>query len=292
VFICVHLWFMIQGPNAEQIKYWNEVSGAKWVALQPVIDEQIRPLGLLAMDRAGLRPGERVLDVGCGCGETTIELARRVAPGGQVTGIDISAPMLERARASAAAAGSAARFEIADAQTHAFAPDSADVLFSRFGVMFFADPTAAFANLRRALTPTGRLAFVCWQALPENAWMAVPMLAALQHLPPPAMPAPDAPGPFAFADPARVRRILEGAGFRDVQLEDVREMLTVGGGAGPEETAEFMLQMGPTAAALREAPDPTLKPRVLAAVRAALLPYATPQGIRMASACWVVTAAA
>ena len=283
---------MDANPNAEQIKYWNEVSGAKWVALQPVIDAQIRPLGLLAMDRAGLRPGARVLDVGCGCGETTIELARRVAPGGQATGIDISAPMLERARESAAADGAAVRFEIADAQTHAFAPASADVLFSRFGVMFFSDPTAAFANLRRALTPTGRLAFVCWQALPENAWMAVPMLTALQHLPPPAMPAPDAPGPFAFADPARVRRILEGAGFRDVQLEDVRETLTVGGGAGPEETAEFMLQMGPTAAALREAPDPTLKPRVLAAVREALLPYATPQGIRMASACWVATAAA
>src|SRR4029077_14688995 len=132
----------------------------------------------------------------------------------------------------AAADGSAARLEIADAQTHAFAPASADGLFSRFDLMFFADPTAAFANVRRALTPTGRLSFVCWQALPENAWMAVPMLAALQHLSPPAMPAPDAPGPFAFADPARVRRILEGAGFRDVQLEDVRATLTVGGGAG------------------------------------------------------------
>src|SRR5262249_40712661 len=176
---------------------------------------------------------------GCGCGDTTVELSKGVAPGGSATGVDISAPMLERARALAEAQRAAARFELADAQTHAFPPASADVVFSRFGIMFFADPTAAFANLRRALTPSGRLAFVCWQALPENAWMAVPMLAALQHLPPPPLPGPEAPGPFSFADPARVRRILEGAGFRSVQLEDVRETLTVGGGAGPADTAEF-----------------------------------------------------
>jgi len=281
---------MDPSPNAEQIKYWNEVSGAKWVAVQPVIDEQIRPLGRLAMERAALRPGERVLDVGCGCGDTTIELARRVAPGGHAAGVDISAPMLERARQLADAQRVNVRFELADAQTHAFLPASADVLFSRFGVMFFADPTAAFANLRRALTSGGRLAFVCWQALPENAWMAVPMLAALQHLPTPPIPGPEEPGPFSFADPARVRRILEGAGFTSVQLEDVRETLTIGGGAGPDDTAEFMLQIGPAARALREASDPTLKPRVAAAVRDALLPYATPQGVRMGSASWIVTA--
>jgi len=281
---------MDANPNAEQIKYWNEVSGTKWVALQPVIDEQIRPLGRLAMDRAALRPGECVLDVGCGCGDTTIELARRVAPDGIATGVDISAPMLERARATAEAQRVPARFELADAQTHAFAPASADVVFSRFGIMFFADPPAAFANLRRALTPKGRLAFVCWQALPDNAWMAVPMLAALQHLQPPPMPGPEAPGPFSFADPARVRRILAGAGFKSVQLEDVRETLTVGGGAGPADTAEFMLQMGPAAAALREANDPDLKSRVAAAIREAIAPYATSQGVRMSSASWIVTA--
>jgi SAM-dependent methyltransferase len=282
---------MDANPNADQIKYWNEISGAKWVKLQPVIDEQIRPLGRLAMERAALRPGERVLDIGCGCGETTRELARRVAPGGRVTGIDISAPMLDRARQLSESEGAATRFELADAQIHAFAPASADVLFSRFGVMFFTDPTAAFANLRRALAPRGRLAFVCWQAFPENAWMAVPMLAALQHMPPPPIPAPGAPGPFSFADPARVRGILEGAGFHRVQLEDVRETLTIGGGAGADETTEFMLQMGPTGAALRDA-DSTLKARVALAVREALLPYATPEGIRMTSASWIVTATA
>jgi SAM-dependent methyltransferase len=278
-----------KGPNAQQIQYWNETAGPKWVALQDMIDDQIRPLGELAMERAALRPGERVLDVGCGCGATTVELARRVAPGAAV-GIDISAVMLERARQQAREQGVTARFEQADAQTEALPPASADVLFSRFGVMFFADPTAAFANLRRALRPGGRLTFVCWQALPENPWMFVPLGAALQLLPPPQLPGPDAPGPFAFADTERVRRILTGAGFGDPQFESVQRTLRIGGGAGLDTTVDFLLQMGPAAAALRESPDPTLVPRVAAAVRAALEPYATADGIRMASASWIVTA--
>ena len=280
------------GPNAQQIQYWNETAGPKWVTLQAELDEMIRPLGRLVMERARLRPGERVLDVGCGCGDTTVELARRVAPGGGATGIDISAVMLERARQLAREQGVAARFELADAQTHVFAPTSADALFSRFGVMFFADPAAAFTNLRRALAPGGRLAFVCWQALPENPWMYVPVGAALQHVPMPPMPGPDAPGPFAFADPARVRGILERAGYQDIEFEDVRETLTVGGRGSLDQTVDFMLQMGPTAAALRESADPTLMPRAAAAVRAALEPYVTADGIRMSSASWIVTAGA
>lgn len=279
------------GPNTEQIKYWNE-TGSKWVALHAVIDEQIRPLGLRAMDRAALHAGDRVLDVGCGCGATTVELARRVAPGGRVTGIDISAVMLDEARRRAAELGVAAQFELADAQAYAFSPASFDVMFSRFGVMFFVDPTAAFANLRRALQPDGRAAFVCWRSLPENPWMFVPLGAALQLLPSPPLPAPDAPGPFAFADPERVRGILGRAGFRDVQLDPVDEELSIGGGAGLDETVAFMLQMGPTGALLREAKDPSLEARVAAAVRAALVPYQTPRGIRMASASWIVTARA
>ena len=276
------------GPNAEQIKYWNE-NGRKWVTLHGVIDQQIRPLGLRAMDRAALHAGDDVLDVGCGCGATTVEIARRVAPGGRATGIDISAVMLEEARRRARDVGAAAHFELTDAQTHRFTPASVDVIFSRFGVMFFVDPTAAFANLRRALRPDGRLAFVCWRSLPDNPWMFVPLGAALQLLPPPPLPAPDAPGPFAFADQARVRGILEGAGFRDVQFDPVDEMLTIGG-ADLDETVAFLMQMGPTGMLLRQANDPSLEPRVAAAVRASLEPYLTPTGVRMSSASWIVTA--
>ncbi len=279
------------GPNAEQIKYWNE-TGEKWVRLHAAIDMQIRPLGLRAMDRAALHAGDRVLDVGCGCGATTVELARRVAPGGTVTGIDISAVMLDEARRRARDFTPAVRFELADAQTHVFAPASVDVIFSRFGVMFFIDPTAAFANLHRALSPDGRLAFVCWRSLPENPWLFVPLGAALQHLPPPPVPAADAPGPFAFADPNRVRGILDGAGYRDVQIDPVDEELTIGGGAAIDETVAFMLQMGPTAVLLRNANDPSLEARVADAIRDALGPYVTPAGIRMQSASWIVTARA
>lgn len=283
----------LEGPNAEQITYWNQQAGPTWVAVQALIDRQIRPLGHLAMERAGLRPGLRVLDVGCGCGDTTIELANRVAPGGEVLGIDISAPMLTRAAQQARAATVAnARFEIADAQTSELPAGRFDVLFSRFGVMFFADPAAAFANLRQALRAGGRLAFVCWQAMAENPWMVVPMTAALQHLPPPPIPAPGAPGPFAFADPERVRGILTAAGFADVGVESARMALSIGGGHDLDATVDFVLRMGPTARALREADDPGLQPLIAASVREALAPYQTAAGVMMDSASWLVTATA
>jgi SAM-dependent methyltransferase len=261
------------------------------VALQEVIDTQLAPLGQRTMDRGAIAAGERVLDVGCGCGQTTLELARRVGTSGSVLGVDISSVMLDRARELARAAGVAhVDFTNADAQTHAFPAESFDVLFSRFGVMFFADPRAAFANLRAALKRGGRVAFVCWRTLPENPWMAVPIAAALQHIEPPAMPAPDAPGPFAFADAARVRGILEGAGFDAVAFDGLDETLTIGGGGELDRTVDFLLQMGPTAAALREA-GPAKTAQVAAAVREALVPYHQDGvGVRMASAAWIVTA--
>jgi SAM-dependent methyltransferase len=278
------------GPNAEQIQYWNEHAGPKWVALQRLIDSQIEPLGRMAMERGEISAGERVIDVGCGCAGTSLEIARRVGSSGEVLGIDISGPMLERARSAAAEAGIRhARFEHIDAQTGTFETESFDVLFSRFGVMFFANPPAAFANLRSALRAGARLSFVCWQAIQENAWMLVPMGAALQHLPPPPIPAPDAPGPFAFADPDRVRRILSGAGFEDVQLESIRETLTVGGTGSLDEAVDFLLQMGPTSRILRDS-DPALTPKVAASVRQALEPYYGEEGLRMPSAAWIVTA--
>lgn len=279
------------GPNAQQIEYWNDQAGPKWVALQTLIDEQIGPLGRRAMDRAAIVPGERILDVGCGCGHTTLELARRTRATGAVTGIDISSVMLERARVLARdVALGAVDFVEADAQTHAFSSDY-DLLFSRFGVMFFTDPDAAFTNLRTALGPGGRLVFVCWRALPENPWMFVPLGAAMQHIPPPSMLDPNAPGPFSFADPERVRGILSRAGFSAVTVEPLDETLTVGGGADLDRTVDFLLQMGPTAAALREAGVATSS-LVANAVREALRPFETAAGIRMGSASWIVTARA
>jgi SAM-dependent methyltransferase len=256
-----------------------------------MLDEQIAPLGLAAMNRAGVAAGERVLDVGCGCGHTTLELAARVGPRGSVTGIDISTPMLERARERARERGlGGIRFVNADAQSAPLGAASFDLVFSRFGVMFFADPRAAFANLRASLAPGGRVCFVCWQEVARNPWMSVPMRAAAQQVALPAPPAPGTPGPTAFADPSHVRNILEGAGLTGVTIEPLEGTLAVGGaGASVEQVVEFTLEMGPMARALRETPSDALA-RVAVAVREALVPHMTPKGVMLGYAAWIASA--
>jgi SAM-dependent methyltransferase len=277
-------------PNAEQIQYWNETAGPKWVALQSHLEGQIASFGRHAMERGRIGSDDSVLDVGCGCGGTTIEIGRRVGPSGTATGVDVSAVMLEHARGAARAAGlDNVRFEQADAQVHVFAPESVDVVYSRFGVMFFEDPVAAFGNLARALRPDGRLAFVCWRTLLENPWVTIPLSAVTRHLPLPPPPAPGAPGPFAFGDETRVRSIVEGAGFASVRVEPLDETLTVGGGRDLDAAVDFLLQIGPAAAALREAP-PGAGPRAASAVREALAAHLTPDGVRLGGAAWIVTA--
>ena len=278
------------GPNAEQAAYWGETSGAKWVTLQERIDGQISPLGLVAIDKAAPRPGERCLDVGCGCGETSLQLAARVAPDGHVTGLDLSAPMLARANERAKEAGAAITFERGDAQIHPLEPESFDLVFSRFGVMFFEDPVAAFANLRSALDPaTGRLVFACWQPVPKNEWVTVPLGAAAQHvaLTPPADP--HAPGPFSLADPDRIRSILGDAGFQSIEVESLERDVVVGGGAPPDEVIDFVLQIGPTARALAEADADTIA-RVRDAVRGAIEPHFQDGVLALGTATWIVSA--
>ena len=227
-----------------------------------------------------------MIDIGCGCGDTTLELARRVGAGGSVLGADISAPMLDVARRRAGEAGLAqASFVQADAQAHAFAAD-VDAVFSRFGVMFFADPAAAFANIRRALKPGGRLAFVCWRPLPENPWMTVPFAAAAPLLPAaPPPPDPFAPGPFAFADPVRVRGILVEAGFADIAIDPHDEKV---GWGDLEQSAQVSLRVGPLGAVVRD--NPQLAGPIEAAVREGLRPYLTETGVLLDLATWIVTA--
>ena len=167
------------GPNAQQVEYWN-TQGARWVEVGPRIDAQLEPLGLATIERAAVRVGERVLDVGCGCGQATLQLAERVGATGSVLGSDISEPMLARARERAGEAGlENVEFRQGDAQTEPFPESHFDLIFSRYGVMFFADSEAAFANLRVALRPGGRLVFVCWQELGKNPWLEQPLGAAL-----------------------------------------------------------------------------------------------------------------
>ena len=170
---------MTEGPNAQQATYWNEGAGPTWVELQAPLDRQLAPLGQAAMAALAPKPGERILDIGCGAGNTTLELARAVAPDGRVTGADISHTLLEVARRRGADMAGV-RFVEADVQVHSFEPGGFDAVFSRFGVMFFSDPTAAFVNIRRALKPGGRLAFVCWRTPAENPIMSLPMAASRQ----------------------------------------------------------------------------------------------------------------
>ena len=200
--------------NAAQIDYWNTVASETWARFQEQLDRQVEPLGLAAMDALAPSDGEHVIDIGCGCGQTSLALASRVAPTGTVVGVDISKPMLEVARRRPRPiASSALTFRQLDAQTDDLGRVVFDAAFSRFGVMFFSDPVAAFANIKASLKPSGRLAFVCWRSLAENPWMQAPLQAALPFIPPVTPPDPTAPGPFAFADADRVRTILIKAEF-------------------------------------------------------------------------------
>ena len=273
--------------NAAQIDYWNNSAGLTWAAMQAQLDRQIEPLGARAMEGFAPRPGETVLDIGCGCGQTTLALAERVGASGVVTGVDISRPMLEVARARSAPAGAARPdFLELDAQTGDLGQGVYDGSFSRFGVMFFSDPVAAFANIGRSLKPKGRLTFVCWRPFAENLWMRAPAEAAAPLLPAaPAPPDPAAPGPFAFADPVRVWDILEGAGFRAIEIRPFDARI---GGGTLDETVALSFRVGPLGLAMRE--NPHLAEPAAKAVRAALAAHETPEGVLMPAAVWIVRA--
>src|SRR6266536_2828429 len=204
--------------NADQIAYWNGPGGQRWADRQAAQDILLRPVLDILIDRARLKVGERVLDIGCGSGATSIAFAQRVAPSGHVFGVDVSGPMLARARASAPK-DLAVDFVLADATVYPFEPASFDLLASRFGVMFFADPVLSFANMRKALRPAGRLAFACWREPRENAWMMAPLQAVYKHVPKLPPQGPEDPGPFAYSSQERVHRILGAAGFTDIAME-------------------------------------------------------------------------
>lgn len=264
--------------------YWDR-AGRVWVEHQALLDRLYQPIARAVVDRADVRTGEAVLDVGCGSGATTFEAAWRVGPQGRAVGADISSALLELARRRAGEQGlEGVDFVHADAQTHAFSP-SFDAIVSRFGVMFFPDPVAAFANLRRALKAGGRLAFACWRSPEDNAIAQVPLQAAAPLLSEVPKFERNAPGRFGFADPERVRAVLSQAGWRDIAIEALDDPTPV----TFDELMTMSLRVGPLNPALSGA-DESLRSRVREAVAAALTPYVKDGVARMNSACWLVTA--
>jgi SAM-dependent methyltransferase len=274
--------------NADQIAYWNGPGGQKWAARHAAQERLLGPIADLLIDRARPKPGERVIDVGCGSGATTIAFAKAVAPDGLALGLDISEPMLSQARALAPK-GLPVDFVQADATVHSFEPASFDLLASRFGVMFFGDPIASFSNLRRALKPSGRLAFACWREPKENPWMMAPLMAVYKHVPKMPPVGPEEPGPFAFASEERVARILSGAGFTGVAMEKCNLAMDIAIGGGLEAAVDGALQIGPASRALQDHPPETHE-AAKASIRETLAPFLKGQSVALPGAIWIVTA--
>ena len=278
--------------NREQAEHWNRGDDAgHWVTKQVRYDGMLATFGDMVLSAAGLTSGESVLDIGCGCGATTLAASSLVAPG-QVVGADLSVPMLARARADAAAAGlTNVTFVEADVQVHPFEPGSFDAVISRFGVMFFNDPVAAFVNMRSAAKAGGRLSFVCWQPMLANQWLVVAGGALSEHVPFPAPGPPDAPGMFALADPDRVRRILSEAGWSDVEVSGVEATIPVGGAGSVDDAVDF-LRTGSLGRTMLAGADDETAARAEASVRSALAPFAAGDGVYLGAAVWLVQARA
>lgn len=278
--------------NAGQIECWSGSVGASWALAADRMDHELHRLGVIAMDALAPAADSKVLDVGCGAGATTIELARRVGASGSAMGVDVSAPLLDIARRRAIDSGLGnVTFLQTDAQD--MVPGTQfDAVFSRFGVMFFADPVAAFANLRSCATPGGRLGFVCWQSLADNPWFGATSTAlngmAGVQLPPP----PDSgdPGPFALAAPGRIRQILHDAGWRDAQVHAEVDELYLDE-AAIDERVDFAVRHGPAASALADAAS-SVRTQAAERIRAALLAFDRDGKVRYRRAIWVVTAQA
>ncbi len=273
--------------NEEQIRFWSEEAGPQWVAEQALLDQLVGPSGLAAIDRAGLQPGQSVLDVGCGTGQTTVEIAKRVGVDGRVVGLDVSGVMLEAARQRAKTAAVAATFLEADAQVAPLPHRSFDTVFSRFGVMFFSDPRQAFSNFRGALKPDGCITFLCWQAVSENPWVAKPLAAMAEYVPLPEPPPKKAPGEFSFSQRERILSVLSRSGFVDIDLHDLRTPLVLE--AELAVAVDFFSHLGPAASLLREAEEGVAEKAKSALAR--VLEAHHEQGkLTMDAAIWLVTA--
>ena len=281
--------------NAAQIEFWNGDTGQNWVTHDALMETMLSPLGEQVLDSLAITPGAHALDVGCGCGHPTLSLARRIGPQGSATGIDVSEPMLSVAsklKDQAPSTSAPITFIRADAQTHRFTGAPFDIVFSRFGVMFFEDPIAAFRNIQSAMQPQGQLGFCCWQPRAVNPFMTVPAMAAMELLPPPPEMPPRAPGPFAFEEADYVEHILSEADFKAITITPVSQSLVFGRGLSLDAIVDRLVQIGPIAQMVRDAPA-ALRAPVLDKVKAAVSPFfSEASGMTLEGQFWQVNAAA
>jgi SAM-dependent methyltransferase len=271
---------------------WAGRMGQEWARRVEEMDRQLAPAGVVGLEALAPRPGECILDLGCGAGATTALISAAVGPDGAVTAIDISPDLLAVARARPG--NQRAEFLEGDAQGWAFDPGAYDALFSRFGCMFFADPPAAYANLRQALRPDARAVLMVWNDLASNPWAALPARVASEVLGPTDPPAPGAPGPFAWADPTVFGPILKEAGFSGLEWREAPILLQVGetGEADPVTRAVAMLtRIGPAARRLKGQPE-DVREALAERLAPALEPYVEDGWVRMPGLVWVVRARA
>jgi len=274
--------------NAAQAEFWGGAGGARWAERQDYHDRVLRPVTDRLLAAANATRGERVIDVGCGGGAMTAEIAAEVAPDGEAIGLDISDVLLTLARRRAPA-GLPLSFLHADATIHELPLARADLVVSRFGVMFFADPARAFMNLRRGLRAGGRLAFACFREANLNPYFIAPLRAALRHAPPLPETGPEDPGPFSLADEARVRRILGAAGFAETRVAPHDLELDVAAGQGLDAAAAAVMSYGPASRMLQDQ-SKAVRAAASADIRAALAPYARGDSVLLGGAIWIVTA--
>ena len=277
--------------NDSYTAFWNDVMVPKFERFRDIMLDGLSYHSRVPLGRLTLPQGARALDVGCGWGDTALELARKVGPTGKVLGLDCCDAFLDKGRRDAAAEGLGhVRFVAADVQTHRFEREF-DFAFSRFGMMFFSNPVAAMRNVRAAMVPGATLMFITWRVLDDNPWLALPKSVVLRHLPPPGENAQTCgPGPFSMANPDVVRAQLAAAGFTDVAFERLDGPVMVG--RDVDQALDMQMTIGPAGEIVREAGAlaDTHRDRITTALRDELGRHAKSDGVWMHSSSWTITA--
>ena len=274
--------------NLKQKEFWSGSGGDVWVNKQSEMDIMLNPLGTRAISKLDLSKATKIIDIGCGCGATTLEIAKQLGEG-EIIGVDISKPMLARAAKNASDQSlSNANFQVLDVQVDDM-PSDFDIAFSRFGVMFFEDPYQAFSNIYKSLKENGQLSFVCWQNPPLNPWQSLSLQVIKEYLDLPSPP-PKSPGPFAFEDKNYISDILNQSNFKDIEIEDNQEDIVMFSGKSIEEACEDYLTINPVVTEMLKNSKEELKDEILQALILKFSEFHNGDGLLFPSATWIVTA--